>query len=107
MKLPPPIQAYIDADGRNDGTAVIASFAPDAVVHDEGKTHVGRVAIESWWRTSKSAYKHSIAPLEATGMGDVVKVLAKITGQFPSSPATLIFAFQLEQDRITELEITP
>lgn len=107
MKLPPPIQDYIDADGRNDGAAVIASFAPDAVVKDEGQTYVGSIAIGTWWRTSKFAYKHSIEPFEIIEMSDVIEPLAKVIGQFPGSPATITFAFELGSSRITALEVNP
>ncbi len=40
-------------------------------------------------------------------MGDTANLLAKVTGQFPGSPATMTFAFRIEGNRITGLEINP
>ena len=105
MNLPFPIQTYFDADRRNGGDALIHAFAADAVVRDEGQSHAGHQAIDAWWRDGKIRYQHVIEPLEVTGNGDFGKVCARVTGQFPGSPAMLTFAFRLEGDQITGLEI--
>lgn len=106
MTLPTPILAYFVADRRNDGAALVDAFAPDAVVRDEGQSHVGREAIHAWWRAAKARYRHVVEPLEAGEKGDVVEVLGKVTGQFPGSPAMMTFAFRVKSDRIAGLEIT-
>lgn len=105
MTLPSPIQAYFDADSRGDGEALVQAFAPDAVVDDEGRSHAGREAIGAWWRAAKARYRHVIEPLGMTGKGDVAEIRAQVAGDFPGSPAKLTFAFRLEGDRITGLEI--
>lgn len=106
MTLPPPILAYFDADERNDRAALIKVFAPDAVVTDEGRSHVGRDAIGAWWSAAKATYQNTTEPLEMTERGDVTEILARVAGQFPGSPVTLTFAFRVGDDRITGLEIT-
>ncbi|MFD0985926.1 nuclear transport factor 2 family protein [Methyloligella solikamskensis] len=105
MDLPPPIQTYLDADKKNDGEALIQAFAADAVVRDEGQTHVGRDAIEKWWRGAKAQYHHAVEPLDAVQNGDAVNVRAKVTGEFPGSPAVLVFAFRHRTGEITHLDI--
>ena len=105
MNLPSPIQAYFHADKCNDAEALIHAFAPDAVVNDEGQSHAGHQAIDVWWRAAKAKYQHVIEPLAIDEKDDTTKVRAKVTGQFPGSPATLTFAFRLKGDRITGLEI--
>jgi hypothetical protein len=105
MNLPSPIQAYYDADRRGDGEALIRSFAPDAVVEDEGQTYVGREAIAVWWRETKEKYQTLVEPLEMKNDDDVTQVNAKVTGQFPGSPAKINFVFRLYGDQITTLEI--
>ncbi len=105
MQLPAPIRAYLDADKKNDGEAVVQTFAADAVVRDEGHTHVGRTAIEKWWRDAKARYQHRVEPVGVDQNGDVVNVSAKVTGDFPGSPATLIFAFGCRAGQITHLDI--
>ena len=105
MTLPSPIQAYFDADARCDGEALIQVFAPDAVVRDEGRSHAGRHAIDTWWHAVKAKYQHAIEPLDVRPTEDVTSVRARITEQFPGSPAILTFTFQLEGRGITRLEI--
>ena len=106
MKPPSPIQAYFDADSRNDGAALINAFAPDAVVSDEGRSHAGRQAIHAWWHATKAKYQHMVEPLETNEKDGVTNVLAEVTGQFPGSPATMTFAFRVKDDRIAGLEIS-
>lgn len=105
MNLPSPIQTYFDADRRSDGVALIHAFSPDAIVTDEGQTHAGCQANDAWWRGGKTRYQQVIEPLEVAGSGDFAKVRAKVTGEFPGSPAMLTFAFRLKGDRIAGLEV--
>lgn len=105
MKLPTPIQTFFNADQDTDGAPPICAFEPDAIVKDENKTHVGLSAIESWWRAAKAANQHSTQPREAHEKNGHTIVKAVVTGNFPGSPATLNFSFQLKNNRISELEI--
>jgi hypothetical protein len=105
MKLPAPVQTYFDADKAAGDAAPIGAFAPDAVVKDEGKTHVGPDAIEAWWRAAKAQYQHTAEPYEILEKRGLTIVRAKVTGRFPGSPALLTFAFQLEDGRIAALGI--
>ncbi|RYF35718.1 MAG: nuclear transport factor 2 family protein [Comamonadaceae bacterium] len=107
MKLPIPIQAYFDADRQGDGQAVAATFQPGAVVRDEGRTHAGRAAIRAWWEDAKARTPHVADPLEAVSDGSTTTVRARVSGAFPGSPVVLSFAFRLEEDCISALEITP
>lgn len=104
MKLPLPVQTYFDAEEAADAPP-LGAFAPDAVVKDEGKTHSGHDAIAAWWRAAKAQYRHTAEPcgiLEARGL---TVVRARVSGQFPGSPALLTFSFQLQDERVTALEI--
>lgn len=105
MNLPSPIQAYFDSDERRDGEAFIRAFARDAVVQDEGHTYAGRQAIGAWWRETKEKYQTVLKPLAISNDDDVTKVSARVTGQFPGSPAMINFAFRLDGQQITKLEI--
>jgi hypothetical protein len=106
MKLPAPVQAFFDADKDPHGASPVDAFAPDAIVHDEAKTHAGRAAIATWFRQAKEENQHSSEPLELSEDGGFTIVRAEVTGQFPSSPAMLTFKFKLDEDQIKELEIT-
>ncbi|MGE0152048.1 MAG: nuclear transport factor 2 family protein [Reyranellaceae bacterium] len=105
MKLPAPVQTYFDAD-KATAAAPIDAFAPDAVVKDEGKTHVGHDAIEAWWDAAKAQYRHTAKPFESVEERGLTIVRARVTGQFPASPALLTFAFRLADGRIVALEIS-
>lgn len=106
MNLPTPIQAYFDADQHRGGEAFIGAFAPDAVVIDEGRTYAGHQAIDARWRAAKAEFQYVVEPFEIDEKDDVTQVRGKVTGQFPGSPATLTYAFRLERDQISRLEIT-
>jgi len=105
MKLPAPVQTYFDADNSAGDAAPRSAFAPDAIVKDEGKTHVGRDAIEAWWRAAKAQYQHTAEPCGILEERGLTIVRAKVTGRFPGSPALLTFAFRLEDGQIAALEI--
>lgn len=105
MKLPSAIQAYFDADTAIDGPAPTTAFTTDAIVKDDGKTHVGRKAIAEWWRAAKAQYQATSEPREVSGAGARFTVLAEVAGKFAGSPITLSFTFALKDNAIATLEI--
>ena len=106
MKLSPAIAAYFEADRTSDNDALIASFAPDAVVFDEGTKHKGHAEILSWLLASKAKYANLVSePVEQTIDGDRVVVRSRVSGDFPNSPAMLDYTFTLTGDWITSLDI--
>ena len=105
MNLPSPIQTYFAAEAPQDGGRLAAAFAPDATVLDEGVTHEGPEAIRVWWLAAKAKYRHRAEPLDLTSAGDSVIVRARVSGDFPGSPAVLHFRFGLVGDRIRDLRI--
>lgn len=107
MQLPPPVQTYFDADQRGDGAALMTAFARDALVQDEGRSYRDHDQIDAWWRDAKQQYAHQAAPFEVKTADGRVSVRATVTGNFPTSPATLTYHFVLAEGRIAELEIQP
>ena len=105
MKLPSPIRTYFDADGKPDGAAPIGAFAADAIVEDEGKTYRGHEAIAAWWRAAKAKTEHTAEPFDIADKNGATEVRAKVSGNFPGSPADLTFAFRLKDDAIVGLRI--
>ncbi|CAM3630724.1 nuclear transport factor 2 family protein [Paracoccus nototheniae] len=101
MQLPHPIQTYFTARAPQDGDALAAVFAPDAIVHDEGHDHRGPQAIRDWWLAAKATYRHHADPIDLAQAGGKTVVRATVTGDFPGSPAVLTFTFGLAHDRIT------
>jgi hypothetical protein len=105
MTLPPPIQTYFTAKAPTDATEFEAAFAPDAVVHDESQTHRGPEEIRDWWLAAKAKYNHRAEPLELTEAEGKVVVRARVSGDFPGSPAVLTFTFSLTDAQINDLRI--
>lgn len=105
VTLPEPVQSYFAADAVIDGAVPLGAFSRNAVVLDEGGTHVGDAAITSWWRAAKARYQNTSVPHSVRQDQDRIIVRATVTGRFPGSPTLLSFAFRLSDGRIAELEI--
>lgn len=105
MDMPTAVRTYFDADRDADPDRFVQAFALDAVVEDEGRGHRGRDAIRTWWLDSKAKYGHTAEPVDMRQDGDSVLVQARVSGDFPNSPAMLAFAFTLEQGSIAALRI--
>lgn len=105
MQLPQAIQAFFEADRKNNCEALLDCFAQSATVRDEGRAHSGHHAIASWWEWSKARYRHVAEPLQALDDEHGTKVIAEVTGEFPGSPATLTYAFRLVDEKIAALGI--
>lgn len=105
MDLHPAIETYFAADGRRARDVLTGAFALDATVADEGRTHVGREDIGDWWSETKARYQTVLQPIEASQVAGATVVRARVTGDFPGSPAILTFVFRLQDDQIKALEI--
>ncbi len=81
-------------------------FAEDAIVRDEGGTHVGRRAIEQWFDDASRRYAMQLDPVAIAPHGTELVLSATVSGKFPGSPADLRFIFALEAERIVALQIT-
>ena len=96
--LPRTLEVYFAAQNRHDAQGMTACFAPDADVQDEGRTYVGRDAILEWKKHTITKYGISIEPLGNSGDGKALTVVARVTGNFPGSPANLTYKFDLGAD---------
>ncbi|MGE0313759.1 MAG: nuclear transport factor 2 family protein [Lautropia sp.] len=103
--LPQPIAAYFAADKR-DPEAIARCFAQDATVIDEGRTHVGRAAIEAWKAAASSSYTYTVEPFAMDEQGGLQIVRGRVAGNFPGSPVDLRYRFRIEGGVISSLEIT-
>jgi ketosteroid isomerase-like protein len=105
--LPKTIAAYFAATNARDTAAVVACFAPDAVVVDERREMRGRAAIRAWRERTFGQYRYTSDVIDATAAGERIVVTARVAGDFPGSPVDLHFAFALAGDQIAALEIRP
>ena len=104
-KLPQPVVNYLAAVKAQDTEGSVRCFTDDAQVYDEGRDYRGLDAITAWKKETQTKYKYEIEPLNASVNGNSVKLRARLTGDFPGSPADLDFTFVLANDKITSLEI--
>lgn len=105
IALPPPIAAYYNAKNRHDIDGMLAPFADDALVHDEGHDHRGRADIRGWMEGTTRKYRVTSTPEESSTKGAELIVRALVSGNFPRSPAHLTYRFVLANDRIARLMI--
>lgn len=105
FRSPKPISDYYDAQNRHDIDAMLAPFAEDAVVIDEGQTMKGRAAVRAWMEETSRKFAVTITPETLDESGGKTIVRALVTGNFPGSPIHLTYHFTLRADEITGLEI--
>ena len=104
--LPEILGGYFAAQNRDDIDAMVACFAADAAVRDEGRDIVGRDAIRAWKKETSAKYRISAEPIECHVEDDRTIVLVKVSGTFDGSPANLAYRFGFSGDgRIGALEI--
>ena len=105
LHLPKPIELFMSSENTHDPDAVADCFAPDATVRDEGRTMTGLDEIAAWRRETQAKYHHTVTPVAVAKRAGKTIVTTKMVGEFPGSPITVEFVFQLKGDRIASLEI--
>jgi len=104
--LPGILDRYFNAQNAHDIDAMVACFAPDATVRDEGRNQVGAEAIRAWKIDTSTRYRITAEPIESRNDGDRTVVVVKVSGTFPRSPANLTYRFGFSADgRIGALEV--
>jgi ketosteroid isomerase-like protein len=104
--LPGILASYFEAQNAHDVDAMVACFAPDAAVRDEGRDIVGTSAIRAWKEETSAKYRITAEPLDSRVEGDRTIVVVKVAGTFDGSPANLAYRFGFSDDgRIGALEV--
>ncbi|RZA32309.1 MAG: nuclear transport factor 2 family protein [Lysobacteraceae bacterium] len=106
-ELPPAIAAYIEASNAQAPQRIAACFNPDATVYDEGGVLRGRDEIAAWAHDTGMRYRATMEPAGLQETDGRHLLQATVRGQFPGSPITLNFHFQLQSGAIQSLEIKP
>jgi hypothetical protein len=105
MKIPSIISAYVKAKNDRDTDAVVACFADDAVVHDEGRQMTGLTAIKEWCANSFKKYQYTIDPTGIVERDEETILTVTLAGNFPGSPVSLDFCFTIQAGKIAGLRI--
>lgn len=105
ISLPSAVAAFFAASNGMTESGLGHCFTEQASVSDENHTHRGIAAIHAWLLQARSKFTYFVEPLEAAQDGDMLKVRARVSGNFPGSPVELDHIFRLEGDLIRTLEI--
>ena len=99
------VQMADDAFNCRDIDAMLASFATDAIVKDEGQELRGVAAIRDWIERTTRKYRVTVEVADVAESDGKTVVTNKVSGNFPGSPAMLRYAFVLTGGKISRLEI--
>lgn len=105
IKLPRIINDYVDASNAHDVKSVVACFADNALVRDEGKDFHSKKMIEDWIRKTIERYKFQFKPVSIKDDNTEVVVAVEVSGTFNGSPITLDYHFAIEGAKIVSLTI--
>ncbi|GAA1011794.1 hypothetical protein Aple_013220 [Acrocarpospora pleiomorpha] len=106
--LPGTISGFLAAHDTHDIAAELAHFTPDATVVDDGSTHTGIDAIETWLNRTTSAFTYTTTPTAAERTGDrQYTVTQHVEGDFPGGTVDLHYRFTLRDALIEHLIIEP
>jgi ketosteroid isomerase-like protein len=106
--LPEVIGRYFSAHDRRDSDAALATFAPDAVVIDDGREYAVPDEIRDWLAhaSTQFTYTRTFTGAEAVGL-DTWLVTNRLEGNFPGGIVDLTYRFRMAGDLIAELVISP
>ena len=105
--LPNAVATYLDTPKNEVGAILHRIFNRDAVVHDEGHTHVGLDAIGAWNDGVATAFRFTRTITDVISRESVALVEVRLEGDFPGSPVALHHHFSIVDDKITALTICP
>ena len=91
--LPAILDRYFKAQNAHDIEAMVACFAPDAAVRDEGRDIIGTEAVRAWKKETSAKYRITAEPIESQSDDDCTIVVVRVSGAFPGSPANLTYRF--------------
>jgi len=96
--LPDILDRYFAAQNQHDIEAMVACFASDAAVRDEGRDFIGTDAIRAWAEETSAKYHIRAEPLECRVEADWTIAIVKVSGTFDGSPANLTYRFRFSDD---------
>jgi hypothetical protein len=103
--LPDILTRYFDAGNAHDVDRMVACFADDAKVRDEGEDIAGHAAIRRWKQRVTAKYNTAAEILRHETRDGADFVTAKVSGTFPGSPIELTYRFGVDNGRIASLAI--
>ncbi|MBZ2194613.1 hypothetical protein [Occultella gossypii] len=107
-QLPAVVGGYLAAHAAHEAGTALRSFAPTAVVVDEGQTFRGTDEILGFLRNAGAEFTYTTELIGAERLDDARWVATnRIEGDFPGGIAELNYGFTVVDDLITRLVIAP
>lgn len=107
-ELPEVIRSFLVAHIARDADTAIASFSPDALVADEGRSFRGTDEVLEFLRSAGAEFTYTTELVGAERTDDEHwAALVRIEGDFPGGVADLTYRVTLDGARISELFIVP
>jgi ketosteroid isomerase-like protein len=105
IKIPAVVATYLAADNAQDVEKLCECFTKDALVDEASHQYRGRDAIRSWKEQTVARYQYTVEPLKTAVTERNIQLHARLTGNFPGSPAALHYTFVLANGQIQSLAI--
>lgn len=105
LKLPAVIDAFVQAKNKHDSNAVLACFADNAVVYDEGQKIQGLTEIKKWIDAANAKYKVNLDITNIVNIGQQTILTALVSGNFEGRPVPLNYHLSIHEGKITKLKI--
>ncbi len=103
---PTVVVQYLKAADTGDTAGLVACFAEDGEVHDEGATYRGRTEITRWRDEALSQWTYTTTLLGAEPVSEsAFRVTVRVEGNFPGGTADLGYDFVLADGLISDLRI--
>jgi len=107
-QLPATIRAYLAAHAAGEADAAIRTFAPDAVVVDDGRSYRGTAEVLAFLRDAGAEFDYTTELVGAERIDAARWVaLQRLEGDFPGGVVDLRYRFTLTGDLVSELVIAP
>jgi len=110
-RLAGTVETYLTTPKNRLAPILDRLFTDDAVVHDEGRTHIGIDAVGAWTQGVAAAFSFTRTIIDVKLRANAVVVRARLEGNFPGSPVELHHHFTLADDKtggkISALTICP
>ena len=104
--VPDAVKRYFDLGANGEIEGVVALFADDAIVIDEGQTLRGTGEIRAWQTGPASQYEYTTTIRAIRSLDEnSLRLVGYLEGNFPGGTAELNFDFHLDGDHITYLKI--
>lgn len=103
LMLPEAIAQYFASE--HNPEALAKCFKADAILKDDGHTYEGVQSVTAFLGAASVKYNATTEPFDIRDDDGYHVVRAKVTGDFPGSPANLTYRFGLDRGLIDSLEI--